>query len=158
MAAVEKGIQYHEGVYEYFDPGIPLVVLRDLLIVREKSLIIRDHWYDHYTWAKCQDCPQKQTLRIPMEESFNKTFPEKEQLLEPGEEIASSRSIITFLVIHALSMSDLVLWEHSVACIDKKSEDSHVLVGFLSSEGFYLDFGWDKSRYRNIGIAIVRKS
>src|SRR3989338_7738005 len=44
MAAVEKGVKCENGVYRFFDPGIPLVTLRNLPIIRQKKLVYAQEW------------------------------------------------------------------------------------------------------------------
>jgi len=159
MAAVEKGVQCENGVYRFFDPGIPLVVLRNLPIVRQKKLVDTQNWYDRYDWAKREDAPQERTLRIPVEGSFKKTFPNQEKLLTADEEVASTRSVATFLVISALSTGERLLPDRYVRCTDKDSGDNRAYVGMFGAYGFNVrDYYWDDRCYENLGVAATQKS
>jgi len=160
MGAVEKGVQCKNGVYRFFDPGIPLVLLRNLPVVRQQKLVsdyVQD-WYDQYDWAKREDAPQERTLRIPVEGSFYKTFPEQEKLLNADEEVASTRSVATLLVINALATGKRLLPDRWVRCIDKESGVFGVFVGFFDAAGLRVRRNWDGDRVSHIGVAAERKS
>jgi hypothetical protein len=78
QAAVKKGVMLGEdNDFQFFDPGVPLVILRDLPVVREQKLIYPQDWYDEYEWATRADAPQERCLHLPVPESFGKTFAEQ---------------------------------------------------------------------------------
>ncbi len=158
MDSVEKGVQCENGVYRFFDPGIPLVTLRNLPVVRKKKLIYAQDWYDRYDWAKREDVPQERTLRIPVEGSFNKTFADQEKLLAADEEVASTRSVVTLLVINALSTGERLLADRYVRCIDKDSDGNRVVVGDFDANGLYVNDLWVDYCLPYIGVAAARKS
>ena len=159
QTAVEKGVQYENGVYRFFDPGISLVTLRDLSLVRQKKLVYRQDWYESYDWAKRVDAPQERTLRIPVEGSFSKTFPDQEKLLFPEEEVPSTRSVATFLVINALATGKCLLPDCYVCCIDKDSDGRRVVVGSFGADGLSVCRCWDGGCGPNVGLAAApRKS
>ncbi len=157
MAAVKKGVQCENGVYRFFDPGIPLVVLRDLLARQEKLFYAQD-WYDQYDWAKREDAPQERTLRIPVEGSFNKAFADQKKLLTADEEVASTRTVAMFLVITVLSTGKRLLPDRYVCCIDKDSDSSRVIVGFFDADDLHVYYNADKFCHPHIGVAAARKS
>lgn len=158
MAAVEKGVQCENGVYRFFDPGIPLVTLRNLPVVRQKKFVYVQDWYDRYEWAKREDVQQERTLRIPVKGSFNKDFADQEKLLTADEEVASTRSVATFLVINALSTGKRLLPDHYVRCIDKDSDGNRVFVGDFVANGLDVNVRWDDRCHPIIGVAAARKS
>lgn len=158
MAAVKKGVQCENGVYRFFDPGIPLVTLRNLPLVRQKKLVYFQDWYDQYDWAKREDAPQERTLRIPVEGSFNKAFADQEKLLTTDEEVASTRSVATLLVINALLTGTHLLPDRYVRCIDKGSDGSLICVGDLDAGGLRVGSGWGDSCRSHLGVAAARKS
>ncbi len=162
MAAVEKGVQCENGVYRFFDPGIPLVVLRNLPVVRQKKLACDQGWYDQYIWARREDTPQERTLRIPVEGSFNKTFVDQEKLLTADEEVASTRSVATFLVINALLTGKRLLPDRYVHCVDKVSDKFGdilaIKVGSFGVRGLFIDHSWEDDCNPVIGVAAARKS
>jgi len=158
MAAVDKGVQCENGVYRFFDPGMPLVVLRNLPVVRQKKLVYAQDWYDRYDWAKREDAPQERTLRIPVEGSFNMTFPNQEKLLTADEEVASTRSVAMLLVINALSTGKRLLPDCYVRCIDKDSDGRRVCVGDFDADGLSVCYDWDDCCAPDIGVAAARKS
>ena len=158
MAAVEKGVRCDNGVYLFFDPGIPLVVLRNLPVVRQKKLIYVQDWYDGYDWANREDAPQERLLRIPVKDSFNLTFPDQEKLLTSDEEVASTRSVAMFLVINALSTGKRLLPDRYVNCINRGLGGSRVSVGRFDALGLNIDCNWDNFRHPGLGVAATRKS
>ncbi|OGJ63988.1 hypothetical protein A3E47_02685 [Candidatus Peribacteria bacterium RIFCSPHIGHO2_12_FULL_54_10] len=159
QAAVEKGVQCENGVYRFFDPCISLVTLRDLSLVRQKKLVYRQDWYEPYDWAKREDAPQERNLRIPVEGSFNKTFPDQEKLLLPEEEVPSTRSVATFLVINALATGKRLLSDCYVRCIDKGSDGVRVCVGYFDGDGVVVAYCWDGGCGPSLGLAAApRKS
>ncbi len=157
MDSVVKGVQYRDGDYRFFDPGIPLVVLRDLPIVQKKRLIaVNGHdWYDRFDWAKREDPPQPRTLRIPVGASFGKTFSSQEKLLTANEEGVSTRSLASLLVIKALSAPYTRLLSNKyVRCVDKNSKGDRVCVGLFDSHGFLIsDYYWDDYQLDILGLA-----
>lgn len=158
MAAVEKGVQCEDGVYRFFDPGIPLVTLRSLPMIRQKKFVYAQDWFDRYDWAKRQDAPQERTLRIPVEGSFNKTFADQQKLLDADEEVASTRSVAVFLIINALSTDKRLLRDRYVRCIDKGSDGGPVRVGLFDGYGLSVFSRWDDLCFPVIGVAAARKS
>lgn len=158
MAAVEKGVQCDNGVYLFFDPGIPLVVLRNLPVVRQKKLIYAQDLYVRYDWANREDAPQERILQIPVKGSFNKAFPDQEKLLTSDEEVASTRSVAMFLVINALSTGKRLLPDRYVNCIDRGLGGSRVSIGRFDALGLNIDCNWDTFRHSDLGIAATWKS
>lgn len=156
--AIEKGVQDENGIYRFFDPGIPLVTLRNLPVVRERQLMYPQDWYNSPDWVKREDAPQERTLRVPVEGSFDKTFSEQEKLLLPEEEVPSVRSVATFLVINALVTGKRLLPDCYVRCIDKDSDGDRVLVGHFDANGLYVYANWHDYRYSYLGVAASRKS
>ena len=153
QAAVEKGVQCENGVYRFFDPGISLVALRDLSLVRQKKLVYCQDWYEPYDWARREDAPQERNLRIPVEGSFNKTFPDQKKLLLPEEEVPSTHSVATFLVINALATGKRLLPDCYVRCIDKDLVGDRVCVGRFCAAGVFVDLYWSDECCHDIGLA-----
>lgn len=153
--AVKKGVTRKGHYYRFFDPGISLVTLGDLPIIREKCLIAADrnsyiqvvdernlpylHRFCEYRdanpiygsekWAK-EDCaPQERFLRIPMKRSFGKTFAQQEAMLLDDEEIAPTRVVTMFLVIYELVYGKKLLIDTLVNCKEVSRQGQHWKVG-----------------------------
>lgn len=156
--AAAKGVQCENGVYRFFDPGIPLVMLRKLQLVREQKLVYQQDWYDGYDWAKREDAPQERTLRIPVENSFGKSFSDQEKLLSSDEEVPSTRSVATFLVINALATGKRLLPDCYVRCIDKDSGGDRMYVGIFGARGLDVNDVSDDLCFARIGVVASRKS
>jgi hypothetical protein len=153
MNAVEKGVQCENGIYRFFDPGIPLIMLRNLSVVRLNKHICEQDWYAPYDWATSADAPQERTLRVPVEGSFDKTFPNQENLLSPVEDVASARCVATFLIINAMEDGERLLPDCYVRCADKGSGGRRVYVGGFGSDGFDVGRCWDDVRRMDLGLA-----
>src|SRR5438067_2486054 len=65
FASVARGVTERDGVYTFFDPGYPLVALRDLPVARKYRLIYRQDWFDTEDWARRGDAPRVRHLRFP---------------------------------------------------------------------------------------------
>lgn len=157
QAAVEKGVAFEKGMYWFYDPGISLVTLRDLPIVRQQKLVYQQDWYEQYDWAKREDAPQERMLRVPVEGSFGKAFSAQKELLPSDEEVSSVRSVATFLVINALVTGKRLLPNCWVRCIEVDSGGGRVGVGGFGSEGLGVDSSWDDYRHDDLGVSSARK-
>jgi hypothetical protein len=144
--------------YAFFDPGISLIAMRDLPVVREKRLIFSQDWYDKYDWAQFADAPQERHVRIHVPSSFNKSFEEQAALLQPDEEVCSVRIVSMFLVINALATSNRLLSDCYVRCANVDSVGHRVVVGNFGSYGFHVYSYWVGHRFDFVGVAAVRKS
>jgi hypothetical protein len=151
MAAVAKGVE--NGFSHFYDPGLSLITLRDLPIVRKEKLMYVLDWYEGCNWAKCEDAPQERAVRLPVESSFGKTFADQQKLLLPGEEVASVRVVATFLVMNALAKSLRLLSNCYVRCIDRDQGVNHVIIGDFGSDGFTLSGCRDGHRSDSLGLA-----
>lgn len=159
MAAVEKGvIEVEKGVYEYEDPGFSLIAQANITIVREKDLMRMHDWCRKYNWARQQDAPQTRRLRIPVEGSFNQSFPNQKKFLLPGEKVPPTRIVTMFLVIYALATGIRLLPDSCVRCLDKVSGGCHVFVGHFTASGLGAGSHWDDGKNPLLGLAALRKS
>jgi hypothetical protein len=155
--AVEKGVQCENGIYRFFDPGIPLIMLRNLSLVRQNKLVYEQDWYHPYDWATRADAPRERTLRVPVEGSFDKAFPDQGKLLSPVEEGASARCVATFLIINAMATGERLLPDCYVRCADKDSDGRRVYVGGFDRDGLHVYSRWDDRRDSCVGLASSRK-
>ncbi|MDD5041532.1 MAG: hypothetical protein PHX87_04240 [Candidatus Peribacteraceae bacterium] len=158
LAAAAQGVTCENGVYRFFDPGTPLIILRSVPVVREKKLVYPQDWYDGYDWAKRTDAPQERFLRIPVTDSFNLSFTDQEKLLTEDEEVPSTRSVATFLVVNALATGKRLLPDRYVRTADKVSDGRRVVVGDFGAVGFSVDDYWGDRCDPRIGLAASRKS
>ncbi len=155
---VKKGVTEKDGVYTFFDPGFPLVTQRQLPIVLFHKLIFAQDWYDGYDWATQQDAPQERQIRVPVKDSFNRTFPDQEKLLLVGEQPSSVRALTMFLIINALATGKRLLPDCYVRCIDKYSCNGRVSVGGFCDNGVVVLDLWPGNRDPGVGLAALRKS
>lgn len=157
-AAVRSGFRMENGAYTFYDPGISLVDLSDLWLVRRKSLMLAQDWYEQDPWAQRKNSPQHRHLRIPVPDSFNKNFSEQVVLLSPEEEVASVRTVATFLILHFLVTDQRLLADHCVRCSDTDSGGLRVCVGSFDRDGLFVGYDWDGRRPSALGLASARKS
>lgn len=186
--AVKKGVTRKGHYYRFFDPGISLVELQNVPAVREQNLIdtlsgtpfasadkgdrrylmrfrgTRDvaDLYAHEEWAHVTCAPQERFLRIPMRDSFGKTFHEQEEMLSRDEEIASARVVTLFLVINQLATGKVLLPNTCVRCKEPAKNDGHWKVGRTSAcvSGGILIVSWDYQKdapQQWIGAAAMKK-
>ncbi len=156
LDAVAKGVTFENGVYRFFDPGTPLIILRDIPVIREKKIMSRQEWYQGYNWAQHADVPQERLLRVPVDGSFNLAFWNQKKLLTKGEAVPSSRIVAAFLAIMALSTGKRLLPEHYMRTADTVS--GRVDVGEFRAEGFCVGIYWDDRCNVSVGLAAVNKS
>lgn len=156
LAAAERGVECKNGVYRFFDPGISLVSLQDLVLVWQKRLLRRLGLVARCDWARYEDAPQERRLRIPVKGSFCKTQQDQVKLLDADENVASTRSVATFLVINALVTGERLLPDMWVRCGNEDDYGSGIVVGFFGADGFKVDTCRDDVRTTRIGLAASR--
>jgi len=146
------------GYYTFFDPCLPLLVFRDLPVVRRRNFIYHQTWYEKKDWARNTGTPRYRQLRLPVPDSFDKTFREQTALLLPNEELPTVCSVAILILIHALATRKRLLSECCVRCSEKDSGGYPVVVGGFRKDGFIFDRYCGDGRNAYLGLAASQKS
>jgi hypothetical protein len=157
--AINYGVHIENGVYRFMDPGIPLVLLRDLPTVRSKGGMLYQNWYDQCDWAHRRETLQERCLRLQVDRSLGKDFSEQRILLNPDEEVAPARIVLTYLVMLRLETDVKPSRNWSLRCqYDASSDVCAVAHFFISGTLGIVRSSNGKFKHDILGLAALGKS
>jgi hypothetical protein len=145
-----------QGFITFFDPGWSILQLRESGL--GKCMFKPQQWYNGESFAerKEQSCYRQLHLE-PVNDSFDKTFVEQQQLLSADEEVPSARVVVMGMAIHFLATGERLFFDYCVRCVDPTSDGYRVIVGNFNSGGISVGRYWDDYCDSGLGLASSRK-